>query len=295
MKKILAADIGGTKTKLALCSLNGQIEGYQQYDTDSHKGGPAVIQKLIERLKTYEGYDAIAISTAGQVDANQGTIIYANENIPDYTGMPIKDILELEFAVPVRVENDVNAAALGEAYFGAGQWSSHFLCLTYGTGIGGAIVMNNSIYRGSSGSAGEFGHMITNTRHQANGHQQAIFYEHVASTTALVSLAQQVNTNWNNGIVICEGWEQGNEALQAVIEQWSNEVAIGLASLIHIFNPPLIILGGGIMERASILSLIEQKTRQMIMSSFAHVQIKGATLGNTAGLLGAASLYIAAD
>lgn len=201
-----------------------KIEAYQEYNTGSNLGGLAVIQKLMGRLATYQGYDAIAISTADQVDPLQGHIMYANENIPDYTGIPIRDIIELKFHVLVRVENDVNTAALGEAHFGAGRFNPYFLYLTYGTGIGGAIVMNGSIFRGLSGSAREFGHIITHAQDRANTQLRSFYYEHYASMSAL--------------------------------------------------------------------TLIAQKTRMLIMRSFAPVQIKSAMLDNRAGLLGAASLFL---
>ncbi|MCR8660221.1 ROK family protein [Paenibacillus endoradicis] len=293
MNRILAADIGGTKTKIGICCiLAGSIESYKEYDTDSHLGGPAVIKKLISQLSEYDGYEAIAISTAGQVNVDEGYIIYANENIPQYTGMRLKEILEDTFHFPVRVENDVNAAALGEANYGAGKDVEHFLCLTYGTGIGGAIVIDGKIYRGASGSAAEFGHIFTHSMDEVQKGNRLPYYECYAATSVLVSSAQQVNPNWSNGKIIYELWEQGDEAIVHIVERWTDEVASGLASLIHIFNPPLIVLGGGIMEREAIITLIEHKSKQLVMSSFANVQIIPATLGNRAGLLGAASLYL---
>lgn len=293
MNRILAADIGGTKTKIAICCmLDGSIEAYRDYDTDSQLGGPAVIKKLIAHLSEYEGYDAIAISTAGQVNVDEGYIIYANENIPQYTGMRLRDILEEAFHVPVRVENDVNAAALGEANYGAGKGTEHFICLTYGTGIGGAIVIDREIYRGASGSAAEFGHILTHPLEEVQQGNSMPYYESYASTSALVSFAQQVNPNWNSGKIIYELWEQGEEEIGPIVERWTDEVASGLASLVHIFNPSLIVLGGGIMERKAIIEIIVRKTKRLVMSSFAQVQIVPAMLGNRAGLLGASSMYL---
>ena len=293
MNRILAADIGGTKTKIAICcTVTGSIESYRDYDTDSQLGGPAVIEKLISHLSEYEGYDAIAISTAGQVNVDEGYIIYANENIPQYTGMRLSDILKDTFQVPVRVENDVNAAALGEANYGAGRGAEHFLCLTYGTGIGGAIVIDRKIYRGASGSAAEFGHIFTHPLEEVHQGNSLPYYESYASTSALVSLAQQVNPSWSNGKIIYELWEQENEAIVPIVNRWTDEVATGLASLIHTFNPSLIVLGGGIMERDAIIGIIERKAKKLVMSSFTHVKIVPAMLGNRAGLLGAASMYL---
>mgnify|MGYP000622865576 CR=1 FL=1 len=133
----------------------------KEWDTNASRGGACLMARAVAILHTYGDFDAIGISTAGQVDSEQGSIYYANDNIPGYTGTKIRDILEAEFGVPVAVENDVNAAALGELYFGAAKGAENFLCLTYGTGVGGAIVIDGSIYPGSTWSGGSFGGILT--------------------------------------------------------------------------------------------------------------------------------------
>lgn len=281
--RILAADIGGTNTKLCLCDENGNIEQFTEYATESAKGGPHVIQRLMDHLSAYSGFDCIAISTAGQVNAEEGSIVYANANIPDYTGMQISRIVGSCFSVPVKVENDVNAAALGEARYGAGAEFPHFLCLTFGTGIGGAIVIDNQLYKGANGVAAEFGHMFTHPT--AN-------YESFASTTALVNRAGQADPSCVNGRLLFEQIHKGNTLLEEVLYEWINEVSLGIASLIHIFNPAAIVVGGGVMEQLSLVERVETRTKSLIMSSFAGVVIRPASLGNKAGLLGAASLFL---
>lgn len=281
--RILSADIGGTNTKLCLCDELGNVEQFTEYATESGKGGPHVIQRLMERMSSYSGYDCIAISTAGQVNAEEGSIVYANANIPDYTGMRISKIVGERFDVPVKVENDVNAAALGEARYGAGKDFANFLCLTFGTGIGGAIVINNRLYKGANGVAAEFGHMFTRPLH---------YYESLASTTALVKLARQADPSCINGRMLFEQIHKGNKQLNGVLDVWIEEVSLGLASLIHIFNPAAIVVGGGVMEQLPLVERVEARTKTLIMSSFAGVTIRPAALGNKAGLLGAASLFL---
>ncbi|WP_127494733.1 ROK family protein [Paenibacillus glycanilyticus] len=281
--RILAADIGGTHTKLGLCDEFGNVEQFTEYPTESKKGGPHVIKRLMEQLSSYTGYDRIAISTAGQVNAEEGSIVYANANIPDYTGMQLSKIVGERFEVPVKVENDVNAAALGEARYGAGKDLANFLCLTFGTGIGGAIVINNRLYKGANGVAAEFGHMFTHP---------SSYYESFASTTALVNKARQADPACVNGRMLFEFIQQGNEQLDGILNRWIDEVSLGLASLIHIFNPAAIVVGGGVMEQLPLVERVEARTKTLIMSSFAGVAIRPAALGNKAGLLGAASLFL---
>ncbi len=290
--KILAADIGGTNTKMGICNELGNIDQFKEYATEAQRGGPHLMKRLMDQIGAYEDFDAIAISTAGQVNAEEGLIAYANENIPDYTGMKIKDILESRFRKPVKVENDVNAAALGEAVFGAAASYRDFLCLTFGTGVGGAIVINHQIYRGANGSAAEFGHMYTRSLSERDGQARKPYFETFASTTALVRMAQQADPEVVDGKVFFDKIRIGNEKLNHILQAWVTEVSAGLASLIHVFNPQAVIVGGGVMERDDLVELVGRQTKDLIMASFADVKILKAALGNKAGLLGAASLFL---
>lgn len=290
--RILCADIGGTSIKLGISDELGNITEFKEVPTESIKGGQYVMEKLMASLTGYKDYDAIGISTAGQVDRENGSIIYANENIPGYTGMQLKKILEEKFEKPVEVENDVNCAGLGEAYFGAGKDFKNFLCLTYGTGIGGSIILDHEVFRGSFGLAGEFGHIITHPEGlPCNcGHQGC--YEVYASATALVREAAKVDKDVVNGRIFFDRIHKQDEKMEVVLENWAKEGAYGLASLIHIFNPEAVVLGGGILEQEKALQAMEDHTRKLIMDSFKQVKFIKASLGNKAGLLGALSLHL---
>ena len=139
--KILAFDIGGTNIKYALCNEKFNITDRHTVPTEAEKGGQELVQKVIRIIESYDDIDRIAISTAGQVDSKNGIVVYSTGNIPYYTGMMVKKIIENKTGILTYVENDVNAFALGEARFGAGKGHSDFLCLTYGTGIGGALFL----------------------------------------------------------------------------------------------------------------------------------------------------------
>ncbi len=121
--KLVVLDIGGTSIKYAKYE-DGILKNFSERSTDAKKGGAYVVQNAVEIIQSLKPFDGIGISTAGQVDSASGCIRYANENIPGYTGMKIREILENEFGVPTAVENDVNAAALGEGYFGAAKGMS---------------------------------------------------------------------------------------------------------------------------------------------------------------------------
>lgn len=290
--RILCADVGGTSIKLGISDEHGTITEFKEVPTESIKGGKYVMEKLTASLSEYKDYDVIGISTAGQVDRENGSIIYANKNIPGYTGMQLKKILEEKFGKPVEVENDVNCAGLGEARFGAGKVFKNFLCLTYGTGIGGSIILDQEVFRGSFGLAGEVGHIITHPEGLACncGHQGC--YEVYASATALVREAKKVDSDVVNGRILFDRIHQNDDIMEKILDNWAKEVAYGLASLIHIFNPEAVVLGGGILEQEKALQSIECQTRKLLMDSFKQVKFIKASLGNKAGLLGASSLHL---
>ncbi|MBQ9989376.1 MAG: ROK family protein [Lachnospiraceae bacterium] len=283
---ILVFDIGGTSIKHGIC-IDGKLNNVNETPTDARKGARHVMETVISLIKKTDiAYGAIGISTAGQVNASTGSIIYANQNIPGYTGTKIREELEELFHVPVMVENDVNAAAVGEAIYGAGKDFESFLMLTYGTGVGGAVIQNKQVYHGSSFSAGEFGAIITHSDARLKGSDYFDgCYEKYASTTGLVKMAMEYNPSLNNGKKIFSSLD--DPGVMEILDHWVDEIMLGLATLTHIYNPSCIILGGGIMVQPLILEKIEEKKNRFIIPSFAHVKLLPAGLENLAGLLGA--------
>lgn len=289
---IMVLDIGGTAIKSGLY-IDGELTDIRETPTEAQKGKAHVVNRAKEIITDYQQHSAferIGISTAGQVDPVRGEIIYANENIPGYTGTKLKEIMEQQFHVPACVENDVNAAAIGESVFGAGKGYKEFVCLTYGTGVGGAIFTNGKLYTGSSFSAGEFGAIVTHPEARFAG--QNIFsgcYEEYASTTALVKNAKRFDSSLSNGRKIFERFDEPQ--VKALVDQWILEIIYGLTTIIHMLNPECAILGGGIMEQPYVLEQLREKLYPNIISSFRQVKIEKAALGNRAGMLGAAVLH----
>lgn len=288
----MVLDIGGTAIKSGLFD-GGTLSDIRETPTEAGMGGGHVVQRAKDIIDSYRqrcSFDRIGISTAGQVDPVRGQIIYANENIPGYTGTKLKEIMEQQFHVPACVENDVNAAAIGESVFGAGKGYKEFVCLTYGTGVGGAIFTNGKLYTGSSFSAGEFGAIVTHPEARFAG--QNIFsgcYEEYASTTALVKNAKRFDSSLSNGRKIFERFDEPD--VKALVDRWILEIVYGLTTIIHILNPECAILGGGIMEQPYVLEQLREKLYPNLISSFRQVKIEKAALGNRAGMLGAAVLH----
>lgn len=284
--RILALDIGGTDIKYGIINESFDILEAHKTPTNAHLGGAHIIDTIIDISKNYTNIDKIAISTAGQVDSHSGVIVYATDTIPNYTGTRLKEAVEKETGILTVVENDVNSAAYGEAHFGAGKGYDSFICLTYGTGIGGAIYLNGDVFKGSGFSAGEMGHIITHAGGKACTCGGNGCYEQYASTSALLRAVNEISPTPLNSFEIFSKMNS-DEKIKSAVDSWIDEIIIGLISIIYTFNPPLIILGGGIMNEEYIINSINERLPSRLMESFRNVKIKRATLGNKASMLGA--------
>lgn len=280
-------DIGGTSIKYGVIEPGGCKPRFLcRKETDSNAKllqGPGIEAKvmgLTEELTREYAVDGIAISTAGMVDEKNGVIVYANENIPAYTGMTLKKDFEKRFQVPCWVENDVNAAALGEYYYGAGRACGSMLMLTIGTGIGGAIVLEGEIYHGHSGSAGEVGYMWMNGQS----------FQEAASTTALVRrVEKRTNETGLNGRIIFERAKQGDMLCAREIQSLCENMAKGISSCVCVLNPRRVVLGGGIMAQRAYLEPILRACMEEYMQEemLRHTELAFAELENNAGMAGA--------
>lgn len=287
--KILCFDIGGTFIKYALCNENFELSDKKKVPTNAKDGGQVIIKRIIEIIESYDNIDRVAISTAGQVDSENGIVVYSTDNIPYYTGMMVKSIIENKTGIPTYVENDVNAVALGEARFGAAKGQSDFVSIALGTGIGGAIFLNNKLYKGSTSAAGEIGHMITH----AGGKQCTCggegCFECYASANALINAVNKISNEPLDAFQIFEKENMSKPEIRSEIDKWIDEIILGLINIIYIFNPPLIVIGGGIMNEDYIIELIDRKIYNRLMENFRNVKIERTKLGGDSALLGVAS------
>lgn len=286
--RILCFDIGGTFIKYGLCDENFNLLEKDKIPTLAENGGQSIIERVIDIIEQYDSIDRVAISTAGQVDSENGIVVYSTDNIPYYTGMRVKSLIENKTGIPTFVENDVNSAALGEAHFGAAKGVSDFICLTLGTGIGGAIFLNNKLYKGSASSAGELGHMIIHSGGKQCTCGGEGCYECYASASALIKAVNKVSPVELNAFQIFEKENIEKPEIRSEIDKWIDEIIVGLVNIIYIFNPSMIVLGGGIMNEDYIIELIDRKIYTRLMDNFKNVKIVRPKLGNDAGMIGAA-------
>jgi glucokinase len=289
---IIGIDLGGTKIKAALADEKGRIITDVNIPTEAWKGKAAVIDNLKKAIKTLmHGSRAksccIGIGVPGPILYEKGIVIEP-PNLPGWKRVNLKKILEQEFKIPVFVDNDANCAALAEARFGAGKKARHFIYITISTGIGGGIIIDRKVYRGAIGAAGEFGHMIIDSRGYTCGCGNVGCLEALGSGTAIKKRAGM------DAIAVELAARQGDKHAQKVIQETAHYLAIGIANLVNIFNPEMVILGGGVSKmRELLLKPIRHEFKKYALTLPAkNVRIVRASLGDESGVLGAVALCL---
>lgn len=295
---IIVIDIGGTNIKYAMSDEHGNFRESGKVKTEAKIGAHQVYKNVCNIIDTFEAKDSIdgiAISTAGQVNAQTGAIIHATDGIPGYTGFQLRERLMEQYSIRISVENDVNCAALGELWKGKVRDRS-FIAITIGTGIGGAVVIDGHIYHGAVGSAGEIGHMtLVSGGLECNCGYRGCF-ERYASSQALDKMINKAFLDMETSEFF-EVLKAGNELAREIFKQWIEHLTDGLRSIVHIFNPSEVLIGGGItVQGAYLKDAIVDVLDSKIMKSFKgglHVGLM--TLGNDANLYGALYWFVESE
>lgn len=283
--KYLCFDIGGTFIKYGLFNAQGEaLSATEKVATGVEETTNHILQQvlnIVEQVQQTESISGVAISTAGVVNALDGSIRFAGPTIPGYTGTPLKEAVESVAHVPCAVINDVNAACLGEfwQYFSK-QNVKTLVCLTIGTGVGGAVIVNGQLHNGHTDMAGEIGYLPVNGQH----------FQNLASTTALLERIQALTGETLTGEqFFAKVSEDTHPVYQQCLRAFVADLATGILSMIYLLNPEVIVIGGGIMaQEAIILPLLEEALKEQVIDErFLSAKIQAAALGNDAGMLGA--------
>ncbi len=315
MAKRIGIDVGGTNVKIALVDDNGKIIYSNSVPTYAKMGYEYTVNNIKQAIKdlmketntTPSDIEGIGFDFPGQVDCKTGVVKLA-PNIPGWVNVPIAQMIEDEFHIPTRIDNDVRCAALGELKFGAGRGCENFICITVGTGIGSGIVINGKVVRGATNAAGELGHI----KLQMNGGPicgcgDTGCLEAFASGPAIVAMAQEyikggkstkfremaaVEGGEITPYMVAKAAEEGDPVAKRIFEIVGEYIGIGLTSVINLLNPERVIIGGGVAESGELLlgpirKII--KERAMVVAGNA-VEIVPAQLGNSAGVIGASML-----
>jgi glucokinase len=304
-------DIGGTKVLGGVVDQTGAVIRRARRDTPT-EGGVALTQAIADialELMKDEEIESVGVSVAAFISADRKTIL-ATPNIKDWNGVNLDYELTTRIGLPVVIENDANSAAWGEFKFGAARGKESILMLTVGTGIGGGIVINSNLLRGSFGIAAEIGHLRIVPNGLLCGCGAHGCFEQYGSGTALLRHAHEAiaanpdrarnilgrgdgTIEGVKGSAITEAARDGDELALSVFEITGDYIGAGIASLAVILDPEAVVIGGGVIDAGEIL-LNPIRTSMDKYMPFAgkhpHPQIIGAQLGNEAGLVGVADL-----
>ncbi|SDJ25650.1 ROK family protein [Salimicrobium halophilum] len=292
----IGVDIGGTKILGVAADEHGTVLSRVSTDTFLDKGSDAVMTSLLDLIRQLlicRDVEAIGIGSAGRIDVKKGIVHYATPNVPGWSGVQLLERVEEAFGVPVFVDNDVKAAAAGEALFGAGKDFRSFMMLTLGTGLGGAVVENGKLMRGSHFSAGEVGHMILYPGgHPCNCGQNGCLEQYVSGTAL-------VNTyNRSDSSVVCRDGEHffqlvkdGDDVALDTLERFVDDLAVALVTLTHVVDPEAFVVGGGLLETSEFWwERLCERYEEMANPAVLPLRLVPARLGSEAGAVGAAWL-----
>ncbi len=307
---VFAADLGGTHLRVATVDRNGKIYCRQMQPTPQAEKPNEIVRALIdavhgcERKTAEQGgvLSAVSVVVPGTVNVAEGVVVKA-PNVPCLDGFRLAAALESELEWPVILENDANAAAIGEMWRGAGQGHRTLICVTLGTGVGGGIILDGKLWRGVNGSAAEIGHIgVDPFAGVACTCGSRGCLEVYASATAIVRMTREARPRYPNSVLhdtedltsakIYQAGKEGDELAIEVFRRMGVYLGIGLASLINVLDPDIVIIGGGLSNG---WELFEKHMHQQVMERAfpipaRRVKILRAQCGDDAGLLGAARL-----
>ena len=300
---IAAVDIGGTKIATALIDGAGRPAGARRFGTHEVPGPEAALLRLAKQLRETcrQGGGKLAgigVSCTGPVDPKTG-VIGEVDVLPGWAGVNLAEFLEREFRVPVAVENDADAAALGEARWGCGKDAARFIYVTVSTGIGAGLIFDGRLYRGASGAHPELGHHVIDASGPRCYCGARGCWESLASGTALARWFAAQTGPENSAAIgidaaeICRLAGQGHPMALRAVERQGHYLGVGLANLITLFCPDVVALGGGVMRSAG---LFLDRAKTVVASTCGLVPwrksvIRTAGLGPDTALIGAAQAW----
>ncbi|WP_025724509.1 ROK family protein [Acholeplasma granularum] len=281
MKNYLTFDIGGTEIKYGIINELNEFLFKDKFPSKGPLGGKFILEDILLKVEALKHYNpqGIAISSAGVINSDTGEVLSATNSIMNYIGINIVEYLSSKTGLKVSAINDVNAMALCEATLGGAKNSKVSIALTIGTGIGGAILIDNHIFEGVAYNAGEFGLMLINEEK----------YEDLAATSVLVRKAQEVfGDQVKNGLDVYNLYDNKNPKAIELVQKFYNNLSIGLANLTYIFNPDMIVIGGGITGRKSFIDELNEFFIPKITPNLRkYTKLVAATHKNDSGMIGA--------
>ena len=319
-KLSIGVDLGGTRITTVLANSQGRVIHQLDAPTPVKDGAKEIVKTIESEITTLLSRESteiqellgIGIACPGAVDIHR-QIITTCPNLPGFNYFPLADNLSERFRTKIRIGNDLTLAGVGEHRFGAGKGVSHMIFLGIGTGIGGGIILDNKVYNGVSGSAGEIGHIVTHPNGPKCGCGNRGCLEAIASGNSLVKLARKrveagensilnklfsQSSKWTDSVnklsseSIFEGALAGDLLSKSIITNGSIALGTGLATLVNLFNPQIIVIGGGLASQWGLYiePAIGEMNRLALPQPKEDVKIVPSSLTGLAGALGAITL-----
>jgi len=317
LEAIIGVDLGATNIHSLLVKQDGEILARDSRPTMGYEGKKRTISQIIFSIQTLQkkgkelgisSFLGVGVGSPGPLSVRKG-IIYHSPNIPEWENLPLVEILQERLKLPVFLENDANAAALGEWWKGAGRGVNYLFLLTLGTGIGGGIVIKGEVYHGAWDAGAELGHMIIKEGGMICGCGARGCLEAYASATGVVRRAKALLKQGHPTILTqliggklenltCElvfkAAQQGDELALWIAKETGRYLGIGVGSLINILNPEMVILAGGMIKAGDLLFNQVKKYARLntLKASREGVKIVPAELGEDSGAIGAAATVL---
>jgi glucokinase len=311
MKKVVAGiDIGGTNISIAVAETGGEVLSKRKLPTQSSLGPFSALDRMSEALEKMlaeepSNLEAIGVGSPSPIDVRRG-LIMSPSNLLEWSEFPIVDLLKDRFGVPVKLENDANAAAVGECIYGAGRGHKDIFYLTVSTGIGGGLIINGELYHGVSTAAGEIGHTII----QPDGiecncgsrgcleticsgvHIARRTRERLQNGEASILSAMVSDTDSITARTVVDAVRQGDPLATAIWDETCHFLAIGIANVVTLIAPEIVIVGGGVASAGDLLfvQLRERVPHFVSMVPADKINIVPAQLGTESGLYGAVAI-----
>jgi glucokinase len=307
----IGIDLGGTKISTALVDAAGKIIARDYRETQAAKGQKVVIKRMVDAAHQVIGeagialgqVTAVGVGSPGPIDSRTG-VVTAPPNLPGWKNVPLKQLIEEALGIATFLENDANAAALGEHRFGAGRGVQNMIYVTASTGIGGGLILDGQLYSGATGAAGEIGHMTVLPWGPYCGCGNRGCLEALASGTAIAREGRELvrrgvptliaelaegDPERATAKLIAEAADKGDIAAQDILSEAMTYLGVGMANLVNLFNPELIVIGGGLTNMGEglfgpVRRAIEQRA---FPAAVRAVKVVPAELGDDVGVLGA--------
>jgi len=295
----IGVDLGGTNLRAAAVNEAGKVLERVSVPANYDAGRMQVVNEIVATIRKVRDrlpeatLRGVGIGVPGFIDIDAGVVI-GSSNLPGFNDFPVRDEIQNHLGIPIILENDANAAALGEKWIGAGQNVNDLILLTLGTGIGGGVISRGKILHGSHGMAGEFGHMTVFPDGNPCGCGNNGCLEKHASATAIAAMGRMMHFGQeiNTAEDVFRLAQAGNERAHWVFQAMGRALGIAIASLINAFNFPLYLLSGGPLPAWDYFapSMLAEVRKRSFTFARTGTRIEKALLGADAGLLGAAYL-----